>query len=346
MRLVTKSILHCVFCLTIPFSVVWAQVKPYEGNTIRIIVGAGSGGTYDIWARILARHMGKYIPGNPNFIVQLMPGASSLVATNYVYNVANQDGLTLLIPNSNIYMEQLLGSPEAKFDVRKFNWLGAQMKDQLVLFVRSDSPYKSLDYILKAHEPPKCGASGVGSGGYLLPKIVEEVTGAKFNIIRGYQGGKESDLAVERGELHCKGTTLTAYFAREPYLSWRKKGFVLDLAQTPSKRDPRIPDTPTIYELMEVYRTPDVRRRVARVLAAGGELGNPLALGPGVSVEKVTILRNAFVKALKDPEVIVETNKAKLDIDSSSAEETQNIMSSSVNEPREVVDRIRTILRD
>ena len=222
------------------------------------------------------------------------------------------------------------------------------MKDQLVLFVRSDSPYKSLDYILKVDEPPKCGASGVGSGGYLLPKIVEEVTGAqKFNIIRGYQGGKESDLAVERGELHCKGTTLTAYFAREPYLSWRKKGFVSRfLAQTPRKRDPRIPDTPTIYELMEVYRTPDVRRRVARVLAAGGELGNPLALGPGVSVEKITILRNAFVKALKDPEVIVETNKAKLDIDSSSAEETQNIMSSSVNEPREVVDRIRTILRD
>jgi tripartite-type tricarboxylate transporter receptor subunit TctC len=332
--------------LTLLISTAWAQVKPYEGSTIRIIVGAGAGGTYDIWARILARHLGKYIPGNPKFLVQIMPGASSLVATNYVYNVASQDGLTLLIPNSNIYIEQLLGSTEAKFDVRKFYWIGAQMKDQLVLFARADSPYKSLDDILKAHEPPKCGASGIGSGGYLLPKIVEEVTGARFNIIRGYQGGKESDLAVERGELHCKGTTLTAYFAREPYLSWRKKGFVLDLAQTPSKRDPRLPDTPTIDELMEVYKTTEVKRRVARVLAAGGELGNPLALGPGVSAEKVTILRDAFVKVLKDPEVVLETTKARIDIEASSAEETQSTMSSSVSVPQEVVDRIRTILRD
>jgi tripartite-type tricarboxylate transporter receptor subunit TctC len=293
MRLVTLLACGCVYCLTTLLSTAWSQVKPYEGKTIRIIVGAGGGGTYDIWARILSRHMGKYVPGTPNFIVQLMPGASALVATNYVYNIASQDGLTLLIPNSNIYMEQLLGSSEMKFDVRKFHWIGAQMKDQLVLFARSDSPYKSLDHVLKAQEPPKCGASGVGSSGYLLPKIVEEVTGAKFTIIRGYQGGKESDLAVERGELHCKATTLTAYFAREPYLSWRKKGFVLDLAQTPTKRDPKLADTPTIYELMDRYRAADLNRRVAKVLAAGGELGNPLAVGPGVSPEKVKILREA-----------------------------------------------------
>ena len=346
MRSVTTLAWAGVYCLTTLFSTAWAQVRPYEGKTIRIVVGAGSGGTYDIWARILSRHMGKHIPGNPNFIVQLMPGASSLVATNYVYNVANQDGQTLLIPNSNIYMEQLLGSPEAKFDLRKFHWIGSQMKDQSVLFARSDSPYKSLDHILKAQEPPKCGASGVGSSGYLLPKVVEEVTGAKFSIILGYQGGKESDLAVERGELHCKGTTLTAYFAREPYISWCKKSFVLDLAQTPNKRDPKLPDTPTIYELMERYKTPDLNRRVARVLAAGGELGNPLAVGPSVSPEKVKILREGFAKTLKDPEVIAETAKARIDIDASTGEETQNTMSSSVDEPKEVVERIRAILRN
>ena len=152
--------------------------------------------------------------------------------------------------------------------------------------------------------------------------------------------------AVERVELHCKGTTLTAYFAREPYLSWRKKGFVIDLAQTSNKRDPKLPDTPTIYELMERYKTPDLNRRVAKVLAAGGELGNPLAVGPGVSPEKVKILREGFAKALKDPEVIAETVKARLDIDSSTGEETQNTMNSAVSEPKEVVDRIRAILRD
>jgi tripartite-type tricarboxylate transporter receptor subunit TctC len=324
----------------------WSQETPYAGKTIRIIVGAGAGGTYDIWARILARHMGKYVPGNPNFIVQLMPGASALVATNYVFNVASQDGLTLLIPNSNIYMEQLLGTSEAKFDVRKFHWIGAQMKDQSVLFARSDSPYKSVDQIVKAQEPPKCGASGVASSGYIVPKLIEEVTGAKFIIIRGYQGGKESDLAVERGELHCKATTITAYFAREPYLSWRKKNFVLDLAQTPTKRDPKLPDTPTIYELMDRYKTPDLNRRVAKVLAAGGELGNPLAVGPGVSPDRVRILREAFAKTLKDAEVIAETSKARLYINSSTGEETQSMMGSSVSEPIEVVNRIRVILRD
>jgi len=346
MRLAKLLTWVCLYCSTTLVAPAWSQGTPYAGKTIRIIVGAGAGGTYDIWARILARHMGKYVPGNPNFIVQIMSGAGALVATNYVYNVASQDGLTMLIPNSNIYMEQLLGTSETKFDVRKFNWIGAQMKDQLVLFARSDSPYKSVDHIVKAQEPPKCGASGVGSAGYLLPKIIEEVTGAKFIIIRGYQGAKESDLAVERGELHCKGTTITAYFAREPYLGWRKKNFVLDLAQTPTKRDAKLPDTPTIYELMDRYRTADLNRRVAKVLAAGGELGNPLAVGPGVSPERVRILREAFAKTLKDAEVIAETNKARLDIDSSTGEETQSMMRNSVSESMEVVNRIRAILRD
>lgn len=118
MRSVNTLILGCVFCLGVLFSTAWPQVKPYEGKTIRIIVGAGSGGTYDIWARILSRHMGKYMAGNPSVIVQLMTGASSLVAANYVYNVAIQDGLTLLIPNSNIYMEPLL-SKLAGFKTRR-----------------------------------------------------------------------------------------------------------------------------------------------------------------------------------------------------------------------------------
>ena len=337
--------LFVAFLIVLLSSNLGAESKPlFEGKSVRIIVGAGVGGTYDIWARILSRHMGKYIAGNPNFIVQNMTGAGSLIASNYVYNVAKPDGLTLLIPNSNIYMDQLMGNKEAQFDARRFNWIGAQTKDHQVLYVRSDSPYTSIDDILKAKEPPKCGASGIGSAGYITPKVIEEITGARFNIILGYQGATDVDMAVEKGELHCKGTTIGAYFAREPYIGWRKKGFVLALAQTPTRKDPRLSEVPTIYDLMERYKTPDVGRRVAKVLAAGGELGNALAAGPAVSVESVKILREAFVSVLKDPDLIAEVNKAKLDMNSCTGEEAQTTMVEALDAQKEVLDRIKTIL--
>src|ERR671918_478946 len=140
-----------------------AQDNFFSGKTIRIVVGSSPGGGYDYWARLLARHMSKYIPGNPEVVVQNMPGGGSLVATNYVYSVAKPDGLTLGMPNQLVYMGQVVGDKEARFDAQKLSWIGSPDRNPTVLFIRADSPYKSIDDVIKAKVPPKCGGRGGGT---------------------------------------------------------------------------------------------------------------------------------------------------------------------------------------
>jgi len=179
-----------------------AQPEPfYQGKTIRIVVGLSAGGGYDRAARILSRHMGKYIPGNPDVIVQNMPGAGSVVAANYVYGVAKPDGLTLLAPHNNIYLSQLAGHQEVKFDLQRFQWIGSLENDDMMIFIRTDTPYQSIRDVIKAKEPPKCGSTGAGSSDYGMSRILEETIGAKVNHVVGYPGSREIALAVERGEV-------------------------------------------------------------------------------------------------------------------------------------------------
>ena len=146
---------------------VYAQTPFYQGKQIRVVVGFTSGGFYDRWARLLSRYMPKYIPGNPEMIVQNMPGAGSVVATNYVYSVAKPDGLTIGFPSSGIYLDQLVGRSEVKFDIRKFSWIGTPVREPMILYMRSDAPYKSLADIRNAKEPPRCGATGTVSTDYI-----------------------------------------------------------------------------------------------------------------------------------------------------------------------------------
>jgi tripartite-type tricarboxylate transporter receptor subunit TctC len=321
-----------------------AQSEPFfKGKTIKIVVGFTPGGFYDRWARLVARYMGKYVPGNPEVIVQNMPGAGSVVATNYVYGVAKPDGLTLGMPSANIYMDQLVGREEIKFDVRRFHWIGTQDKRHLVFYMRSDTPYKTVGDIVKAKEPPKCGETGTTSQGYLLTRIVDEVLGGKLNMVLGYPGGAEVDLAVEKGEVVCRGMSIDPYFGREPFLSWGKKGFVRLLLQTGSKRDPRAPDVPTIYELMDQNKTPDINRRVVRVILAGAEFGSPLFAAPGTPPERVKILREAHAKSMKDSELVAEAKKGKMDMDPSTGEELQDLTKEVMAQPPEVVERARKI---
>lgn len=153
---------------------VHAQANFYNGKTITVIVGSAPGGLYDLWGRLFARTMGKYVPGNPNMLVQNMPGAGSLVAGNYLYGIAKPDGLTIGMFQTHLYLLQLVGNAEVKFDVRRFNWLGSQEKGQMMLYIRADSPYKSIDDIIKAKEPPKCGGSGPSDQTALLTRLLEE----------------------------------------------------------------------------------------------------------------------------------------------------------------------------
>lgn len=325
-------------------SAAYAQSAPfYQGKTIRIVVGFTAGGLYDQYARILSRHMPKYIPGNPNIIVQNMPGAGSLTATNYVYGVAKPDGLTLGMVGSGIYLDQLLERKEAQFDMRKLNYIGSVDQRDLVLYMKADAPWKSVEDIMAAKELPKCGATGTSDLTTIVLNILEETLGLKFNNVRGYPGGVEIDLAIEKGEIHCRGTGITTHFAREPYFTWHKSGFDRHIIQTGAKKDARLPDAPTLGELMDKRKTGSISRNVAKLMLLSATLGRPLVATPGIPPERVKILREAYLKAFKDPEVIAEAKKGHMDLQTLTGEEVESEMKEVMNQPREVIERVKKL---
>ncbi len=248
--------LTCAILLGGGQPIVEAQEPFYRGKTITVVVGFTSGGFYDRWSRLLARYVPKYLPGNPEMIVQNMPGAGGLIAANHVYSVAKSDGLAIGMTSYGMYLDQLVGRPEVQYDVREFKWIGSPEKSEVLLYMRSDAPYKSIEDIRKASTPPKCGSTGTAGTDYILARLLEEVLGAKIETVLGYPGGSEIDLAVERGEVQCRGLTAAPFFGREPFISWRKNNFVNVLLYGGLKRDPRIPDTPTIYEIFEKETPP------------------------------------------------------------------------------------------
>ncbi|MGH7817872.1 MAG: Bug family tripartite tricarboxylate transporter substrate binding protein [Candidatus Binatia bacterium] len=321
----------------------WAQADFYSGKTIRIIVGLSTGGGYDRAARMLARQLGKYIPGNPSIVVQNMPGATSVTAANYVSGVAKPDGLTILAPHNNLYLSQLSGQKEVKFDLTKMIWIGSLENDDMVLFARADAPYKSIDDIIKAKELPKCGSTGVGSSDYVMSKILEETVGAKVTHVTGYPGSSEIAIALERGEVQCMGLTIATYYGREPFLGWLKTNFTRFLAQSGRKRSDRVADAPTVYELMDRYKTPATKRRTTEAMLQGGEWARPVLVAPNTPPDRVKLLRLAHEKAARDPELLAEAKKLRMDVVHNSGAELQKTASQVMNQPAEVIDAIKKL---
>jgi tripartite-type tricarboxylate transporter receptor subunit TctC len=321
-----------------------AQAPFYQGKTISIVVGTKAGDVYDLYPRLLAEFWTKHIPGNPNIIVQNVPGAASLIAANQVYNVAKTDGLTLAAIYPALYFDQLIKKPEVKYDWAKWNWLGSPVKSNHLLYMRADTPYKSVDDVRQATTPPKCGATGIASTGYYMPKLMEEVLNTKFDIVSGYVSGQDIDLAVERGELQCRAFTITAYFAREPFISWRKRNFTNVLIQTGTQRDARIKDSPTIYELMDKYRVSDASRALAKVILASGDFGRPIVAPPGVPADRVKVLRDSFDKVIKEPALLAEAERRRLEIDPTRWDEMESLAKDVMATPPDVVARMRKLL--
>jgi tripartite-type tricarboxylate transporter receptor subunit TctC len=316
----------------------------YQGKTVRVVVGFTPGGFYDRWALLLSRYMPKYIQGNPNFVVQNMPGASSVIAANYVYNVAKSDGLTLLVHINSLYLDQIVGRNEVKFDVRKFAFIGTQEKAPTMLYFRADTPFKTVDDIIKASEPPKCGSTGTASTGYLLARIMDEALKARMNTVTGYQGGSEVDIAVQRGEIVCRGMDIPPHFGREPFDSWHKTGFDRHILQSGPERDPRMGDAPTLFELMEQHKTPQVVRATARVVLASGEFGRPMVAGPGTPRDRVEILRAAYAKAMQDPGLIEEAKRGQMDMEHTAGKDLEQLLNELMGQPREVLERVKKLL--
>ena len=333
-----------LFWLLVVNATVLAQTPFFQGKTIRIVTGYPAGDVNDLWPRLIARHMGKYIAGNPSFIVQNMPGASAMIAANYVYGVAKPDGLTLGWIAPTLYFDQLVGRKEARYDWAKYSFIGSPAQSEHQLYMRADSPYKTIEDVRKASEPPKCGSGGATGTGFYFPKLLEETVGAKFNIVLGYQGGGPIDLAVEKGEIQCRAMTIESFMAREPFHTWRKNNFVRTLAQSGRKRDPRLADTPTIYELMDQYKTAEQSRRVATVILAGGVFGRPLVGPAGIPPEIVKTLRTGVASALKDPELKIEAEKRNYELDPVAGEEMQRLAKEVMSQPPAVLERMKKVL--
>ena len=323
-----------------------AQAPFYQNKTMTIVVGYQAGDGYDIWARLLAAHMGKHIPGNPAFVVVNTPGAGSMIAANNIYNVAKPDGLTMAAIGPSLYLDQVIGKKEVKFDWSKFGWVGSTENTPWLFYMSTTTPYKSIDDVRKAKEAPKCSATSSGTSGHFIPKLLDEAFGAKFNVVMGYQGGSEQDLAFERGEVVCRALSIPTFFAREPFTTWRKKNMVRILLQTGRKRDPKMPDVPTIHELMTEHKTSASTRALVTAILASGDLGRPFITPPAVPADRLKILRDAFRKTMADPSFLADVKARKFEIERDYGEELEALAKEIVSQPKEIVDRMKKLLSE
>jgi tripartite-type tricarboxylate transporter receptor subunit TctC len=322
----------------------WAQTPFYQGKTVTIIVAAKAGDVYDLYPRLLAEFLPKHIPGSPNIIIQNVAGAAGLIGTNQLYNTAKPDGLTLGASYPALYFEQLAKRPEVKFDWAKIIWIGSPVSSNSLMYMRADTPYKTIEDVRTAATPPKCGATGVTSSAYYMPKLLEEAIGTKFDIVAGYVAGSDIDLAVERGEVMCRAFTINAFFAREPFITWRKKNFVRVLYQTGAKRDARLKDVSLLSEFMDKYKTSETIRRLANVVLASDQFGRPIIFPPGVPADRVKIMRDAFNKTINDPALLAEAEKRRLDIDPATGEELDKLAKEVMTTPPDIVERVKKLM--
>ena len=317
----------------------------YKDKTVRVIVPVSPGGSFDVWSRILARHMGKHLPGNPTFIVQNMSGGGGVVGANYLYGVAKPDGLTIGTISPNGYLNQIMEKLEVKYDWAKYSWIGATATTHELLYIRADTGYRTLEDVIKAATPPMCGSIGVGTTGSFIPRLLQELFGARFKIVEGYPGGVESDMAVARGEVNCRATSIMTYFGREPTKGWHEQGFTRVLIQTGEKRHPALPDTPTVWELAERKNLPNGDRRVMEVILAGGSFGVPFVAPPGISADHLKLLRQAFMKTLEDEEFRAEVARVHgMEIRPVSGHELEELARRIIDLPPNVAKHLQRFL--
>jgi tripartite-type tricarboxylate transporter receptor subunit TctC len=315
----------------------------FRGKRICILVGTRAGVAYDLYARLVAGHMAKYIPGAPEIAVENAPAKGAKGVANEVYSAA-PDGLTLGAISPELYFGQLLGDKEVAFDWAKFSWIGTPERSSHVLYARSATPYNSLAAIIEAKRPPRCGASGKNSTAYYLPKLLDALFSAHFEMVCDYKEGPAVDDAVARGEIDCRVLTISGFFSHEPYHTWRRTGFVRMLLQTGAARDPKLPDAPTLGELMAEHGISQAGRGLAQVILGGAQFGRPWIAPPGVPQDRLRVLRAAFLKAASDPATAAEAQAKDLALDPAAADELQELAAEVVAQPPEVVARLKQLV--
>src|SRR5215475_5259687 len=309
----------------------------YRGRTLRMMIGYGPGGGYDIYGRLVAEFLPKYLPGNPTIIAQNMPGAGSFVAAKYMYDVAPKDGTVFGSLAQTLALDSMTNT-NAKIDVAKMPYVGRVVTNIDVGAALPKSGIKSFDDVRAKQYT--VGASGGGSTTVLFPTALMTYAGAKFKLARGYSGTNEIWLAVERGEVDIVGAYgLPGIQVSHP--DWLQGKEAVFLYQASLKRHSLIPNVPTLPELALT----DEGRQVLRAAASTGDIGRSIITTPGVPAERLAALRSAFAAMLKDPEFIAECDNRKLPIEGATGEEVDGMVRETLQLPRAVLDEIGKMMR-
>jgi tripartite-type tricarboxylate transporter receptor subunit TctC len=316
----------------------------YKGKNVTILVGYGTGGGYDVYARVISRHFGKHVPGNPNMVVQNMPGAGSLRATNHLYVNAPKDGTMFGTFARNMPLMGVLGgNPNVQFDARKFTWLGSPSStqdDAYMLFVRKNAKTNTLaDALDKNKDPVILGGTAEGATGNDVAFLVRDTLGLNLKMIAGYPDSGALFIAIERGELDGRFVGLSAVASNKP--EWLKPGGpVKVLVQFARKtRHPDFPDVPTARELAKEGRA----KQLIELAEIPYMLSRPYAAPPGVPADRAKALQSAFMETTRDKEFLAEAEKLGLDVSPVGAEEAMEMLDLLAAAPNDLKEQLRKL---
>jgi tripartite-type tricarboxylate transporter receptor subunit TctC len=311
----------------------------YRGKTIRIIVGFAAGGGFDTYSRVIGRHMGKFIPGNPTFVVENMTGAGSLIAANYVYKAAKPDGLTIGHFIGGLIMQQVMGGPNIEFDARKFEMIGVPVKENVVCALRKETGIVSVEDWFAAKAPVKLGGTAPGSTTDDVAKILKEAVGLPIQLVSGYKGTADIRLAADSGEI------AGGCWAWESVkVTWRKAldtkevNVVLQAIANPH------PELPNVPVAINFAKTSEAKKMVEAGIHDTQIFTRPYVLPPGTPKDRVQLLRKAFVETLKDREFLAEAEKSKLDVEPIPGEQVEKIIAGLFKLESGVLGKLKQIL--
>src|SRR5918996_1865149 len=276
-----------------------AQEPFYRGKTIRLIVGLAPGGGYDLYSRVIARHLGKHIPGNPTIVVENMTGAGSVIAANHMYKAARPDGLTIGHILGGLFLQQLLGNPAIEFDGRKFEYIGVPAQDHFLIGLSKATGITSLETLMVSKKPIKLGGVAPGGATDDIPKVLEATLGLPVKVVTGYKGTGPVRLAFDAGEVDGVCNAWESFKS-----TWRKQlesGEVVLILQATVKGHPELPNIPVAYNFL---KSEEARKLLQVVTRVHGPSTRPYFVPPGTPKERVQILRKAYMDTMKDPEFL------------------------------------------
>jgi tripartite-type tricarboxylate transporter receptor subunit TctC len=333
--------------LILTFALAAAMVVPaqagapfYEGKSIRLIVGFSAGGGFDTYSRLIGRHLGRHIPGNPSVVVENMTGAASLVAANHVYNVAKPDGLTILNFHGNQVINQVIGKPGIEFDARKFEYIGIPTQDNVACAFAKSSGINSFDALRSAKTPVKIGGVAPGDTTYNTAKLLQAALNLPIQLVAGYKGTAEVKLAAESGEV--AGGCWQWESIKSIWRQGLDAGNVSVVLQVNAKAHPELPKVPNAVDFAPNDNSKQLLKYGGHDPAA---ITRPYALGPGTPKDRVQLLRKAFVETMKDPEFLADAKKSRLDTQPLTGEEVEKIVAQLFKIDAAIVNQLKEILK-